>query len=52
MILASIPVKIGYARKVKSALAKYNDGLAENDQTTYKTTLVASGNQIGFKIEF
>nr|WP_315223543.1 hypothetical protein [uncultured Flavobacterium sp.] len=52
MILGSIPVKIGYTRKVKSALTKYNDGLAENNQPAYKTTLVASSNQIGIKIEF
>lgn len=52
MIIASIPIKIGYTKKIKSALTKYNDGLAENYKTTYKTTLLATGNQIGVKIQF
>lgn len=52
MIIASIPIKIGYPKKIKAAIAKYNDGLAENYKPAVKTALVASGNQIGFKIEF
>ncbi|WP_369617904.1 hypothetical protein [Flavobacterium sp. CFS9] len=52
MIIASIPIKIGYLKKIKSAIAKYNDGLVENYKPGTKTTLVASTNQIGLKIEF
>lgn len=52
MIIASIPIKIGYPKKIKSAISKYNDGLAEQYKPAPKTTLVASGNQIGLKIEF
>lgn len=52
MIIASIPIKIGYPKKIKSAIAKYNDGLAEQYKPGPKTTLVASANQIGLKIEF
>ncbi|MEP6930976.1 MAG: hypothetical protein ABI850_13215 [Flavobacterium sp.] len=52
MIIASIPVKIGYPKKIKSAIAKYNDGVVEQYKPGPKTTLVASANQIGLKIEF
>ncbi|OXB22495.1 MULTISPECIES: hypothetical protein [Flavobacterium] len=52
MIIASIPIKMGYTRKIKSAIAKYNEGLVENYKPGTKTTLVASGNQIGVRIEF
>ncbi|WP_233430783.1 hypothetical protein [Flavobacterium tructae] len=52
MIIASIPIKIGYPKKIKSAIAKYNDGLVENHKSVPKTTLVASTNQIGLRIEF
>ncbi|OXA81897.1 hypothetical protein SAMN05444397_105260 [Flavobacterium aquidurense] len=52
LIIASIPIKIGYPRKIKSSLEKYNKGLAETYKPQPKTTLLASANQIGFKIEF
>ena len=52
MIIASIPIKIGYPKKIKSAIAKYNDGLVKNHKSVSKTTLVASTNQIGLRIEF
>lgn len=52
LIIASIPIKIGYPKKIKSAIAKYNDGLAENYKSTPKTTLLASANQIGIRIKF
>ncbi|MFH6986249.1 hypothetical protein ACHRVW_00750 [Flavobacterium collinsii] len=52
MIIASIPIKMGYTRKIKSAIAKHNEGLVENYKSVPKTTLIASANQIGLKIEF
>jgi vancomycin permeability regulator SanA len=52
MIIASIPIKIGYPKKIKSAISKYNDGLAQQYKPAAKTALVASANQIGLKIEF
>ncbi|MDQ6471193.1 hypothetical protein RB619_11115 [Flavobacterium sp. LHD-80] len=52
MLVASIPIKIGYPKKIKAALEKYNKGLAENYSPGPKTTLIASTNQIGLRIEF
>jgi len=52
MIVASIPIKIGYPKKIKSALGLYNNSLTDNYKSGPKTTLLASANQIGFKIEF
>jgi hypothetical protein len=52
LIIASIPIKIGYPKKIKSALEKYNSGIADTYQPAPKTTLLASANQIGFRIEF
>ncbi|WP_029271187.1 hypothetical protein [Flavobacterium sp. KJJ] len=52
LIIASIPIKIGYPKKIKSALEKYNSGLATTYKPAPKTTLVASANQIGFRVEF
>lgn len=52
MIVASIPVKIGYPKKIKSALDLYNNSLTNKYRTEPRTTLLASANQIGFKIEF
>ena len=52
LLVASIPIKIGYPKKIKSALEKYNNGLADTYKAVPKTTLLASANQIGFRIEF
>jgi len=52
MIVASIPVKIGYPKKIKSALGLYNNSLTDHYKSQPRTTLLASVNQIGFKIEF
>lgn len=52
LLVASIPIKIGYSKKIKTAITKYNDGLAENHIPSTKITLIASANQLGFKVEF
>lgn len=52
MIAASIPVKIGYPKKIKSALGLYNNSLTGHYKSESRTTLLASINQIGFRIEF
>ncbi|MBK0370437.1 hypothetical protein [Flavobacterium agrisoli] len=52
MIVASIPIKIGYPKRIKSALGLYNDKVVANSKPDPKTTLLASTNQLGFKIEF
>ena len=52
MIIASIPIKIGYPKKIKSALGLYNNSLTDNYKELPRTSLLASANQIGFRIEF
>lgn len=52
LIVASIPIKMGYPKKIKSALLKYNDGLVESYKPVLQATLLASTNQIGLRIEF
>ncbi|MFB3386311.1 hypothetical protein [Flavobacterium sp. LAR06] len=52
LLIASIPIKIGYPKKIKSALEKHNVGLADSYKSQPKTTLLARANQIGFRIEF
>jgi hypothetical protein len=51
-LVASIPIKIGYPKKIKSALNSYNKPLTENYNPNQKLTLIASNNQIGFRFEF
>jgi len=52
LIAVSIPIKVGFPRKIKAALDKYNTGLADNYSPRHQLTLLASANQIGFKLEF
>ncbi|MEP6805716.1 MAG: hypothetical protein ABI892_14405 [Flavobacterium sp.] len=52
LIIASIPIRIGYSKKVKTAIEKYNAGLADTYKPAPKTTLIASSNKIGVRIEF
>jgi hypothetical protein len=52
LLVASIPIKIGYPKKIKSALTKYNDGLANHYISTHKVSVIASTNQVGFRLEF
>lgn len=52
MIIASIPIKVGYPKKIKSALGLYNNSLTDNYKPEPRTSLLASANQIGFRIEF
>ncbi len=51
-VVASIPIKIGYPKKIKSALSSYNKGLTDNYKPTQKLTLLASNQQIGFRYEW
>lgn len=52
LIIASIPIKIGFTKKIKSALEKHNSSLVDNYKSVTKTTLIASSNQVGFRVEF
>lgn len=52
LIVASIPVKIGYPKKIKSAMGLHNNSLTDNYKSLPKTTILASASQIGFRVEF
>lgn len=52
MVIASIPIKIGYPKKIKSALGLYNNSLTTNYKRETRTILLASATQLGVKIEF
>ena len=51
MFIASIPVKIGYTKKIRTAVDEYNGGV------TYKPvkqslSIMADANGVGFKVSF
>lgn len=52
LIVASIPIKIGFPKKIKAALDKYNTSLADSYSPKHQVTLLANVNQIGFRLEF
>lgn len=52
MIVASIPIKIGYPKRIKKALGLHNNGTASTFESQPTTTLLASANQIGVRITF
>lgn len=51
-LAASIPIKIGYPKRIKKALGIYNAKVAYNDDEKIQTVIVASNNQIGLKVIF
>jgi hypothetical protein len=52
MFLASIPVKIGYPKKVRTAINALNERVSYNEKTRPELLLVANGNGLGFKLSF
>lgn len=54
LVAASIPIKIGYPRKIREALGKYNSKLPESyaENNTIQTAILASNNQLGIRISF
>lgn len=52
LIVASIPIKIGFPKKIKAALDKHNAGLVDSYSSKHQVILLASANQFGFKLEF
>ena len=53
MVLASIPIKIGYSKKIKKAVDLMNDEI-KNQKTSsaLNSTITVSSNQIGITINF
>ena len=52
LIVASIPIKVGFPKKIKAALDKYNTSLVDSYSPKHQVTLLASANQFGFRLEF
>jgi hypothetical protein len=52
LVVVSIPIKLGYTKKVKAAINEYNRGLAYEEQFQPDVTLVANIQGLGFRIEF
>ena len=52
MIVASIPIKMGYTRKVKKAINEYNKGVAYNDKLKPDVTFLAGIQGFGVRIQF
>lgn len=52
LVAVSIPVKIGYPKKIKLAVEDYNKGLVNNYEPKQKLTIVASNQQLGLRFEF
>lgn len=51
-LAASIPIKIGYPKRIKKALGIYNAKVAYNEDEKIQTIIVASNNQVGFRVIF
>jgi hypothetical protein len=52
LVAISIPIKIGYPKKIKQALSTYNSSLTANYIPTKKLAIIANTNQFGFRYEF
>lgn len=54
LVAASIPIKIGYPRKIREAIGRYNSALPPtySENNDIQTAIVASNNQLGLRITF
>ena len=52
MVVASIPIKVGYTRKIKNAIDRYNQDITATENIKTDISLLASNNGIGLKIAF
>lgn len=54
LLVASIPIKIGYPKKIREAVGKYNSKLPESytENNNIETSILASSNQLGVRIKF
>jgi hypothetical protein len=52
LLVASIPIKIGYPKKIKNAIDIYNHGITDNYRASQKLSFICSNNQLGFRFEF
>lgn len=52
LIGTSIPVKIGYPKKIKKAIELYNSNISSNYFPTQKVTIIASNQAVGIRLEW
>lgn len=52
LMVISIPVKIGYPKKIKAAIADYNKGVTSYYKPSPSVSIVASIHQMGLKVQF
>lgn len=52
LVAISIPIKIGYPKKIKQALINYNSSLTDNYIPERKIILIAKANQLGVRYQF
>ena len=51
MVLASIPIKIGYSKKIKTAVENYNQNVASNNWKA-NMSIVADNQGFGLRVSF
>lgn len=52
LFLASFPVKLGYTKKVKAAIAAYNKGVVVQQRREPELKVMASANGFGLMVQF
>lgn len=52
MFVASIPVKLGYSKKVKAAVEEYNKGIPSVPEQRVSLTVLGNANGVGVRIQF
>jgi hypothetical protein len=52
LVLVSIPIKIGYPKKVKAAISEYNKGIVYREELKPDVTLLANTQGLGVGIGF
>ncbi len=53
MIVAAIPVKIGFSKKIKNSIANFNERtLKKTSSIELKTSIIANQNGVGLQITF
>lgn len=52
LFLASIPIKIGFPKRIKKAIELYNQGIVPEKKDDVSMTVLVDGRGVGFKIQF
>ncbi len=52
MVVAAIPIKIGYSKKIKTAVENYNQNVTSTENWKSNMSIVADNHGIGVKISF